>query len=200
MNDLTRRLPEAAPRVRRAQIERFYRTCGEGLLDKETIEDVGVSLYARCQSMLGNLNCPDCSAPLQRHSRSLRRGGCAWECTWSEFRQTTGGKHLSPGRMRPFIAEYVQQYATAKTLGEKIVLIDTLIHRFHGELLGGNTPGAYNLIEGDISDVPTFLDRITYGEHMPDEVAEGRESWRQRLRGAPRFWSARLGARDDHDR
>ena len=200
MNDLTRRLPEAAPRVRRAQIERFYRTCGEGLLDKETIEDVGVSLYARCQSMLGNLNCPDCSAPLQRHSRSLRRGGCAWECTWSEFRQTTGGKHLSPGRMRPFIAEYVQQYATAKTLGEKIVLIDTLIHRFHGELLGGNTPGAYNLIEGDISDVPTFLDRITYGEHMPDEVAEGWESWRQRLRGAPRFWSARLGARDDHDR
>ena len=155
---------------------------------------------ARCQSMLGNLNCPDCSAPLQRYSRSLRRGGCAWECTWSEFRQTTGGKHLSPGRMRPFTAEYVQQYATAKTLGEKIVLIDTLIHRFHGELLGGNTPGAYNLIEGDISDVPTFLDRITYGEHMPDEVAEGWESWRQRLRGAPRFWSARLGARDDHDR
>ncbi len=175
----------------------FYRTCGEGILDEGTIEDVGVSLYARCQSMLGNLDCPSCGAPLQRHGRSLRCAGCAWECAWSEFRQTSWGKHLSPGRMKPFIAEYVQRYSAAKTLGEKIVLVDTLIHRFHGELVGGNTPGAYNLIEGGLTDLAAFLDGISYGEQMPDGMAERREIWRQRLRSAPRFWSAQLGKKDD---
>jgi hypothetical protein len=194
---VSRRLPEAAPRVRRSQIERFYRSCGEGLLDEEAIEDVGVSLYARCQSMLGKLICPDCGAHLERLSRSLRCNGCSWNCTWSEFRQTTSGKHLSPGRMGRFVADYVQQYAAAGTLSQKIILIDTLIHRFHGELVNGHTPGAYNLIEGDLADMAAFLDRINYGENMPEDIRKRRESWRQRLRRAPGFWSTQLDAEHD---
>lgn len=194
---MTRRLPEIVPRVRRAQIERFYRTCGEGLLDRDAIDDLGLSLYARGQCMLGNLSCPDCAAPLERRgAKCLVCAQCEWECPWSAIRETAAGRHLSPGRMRPHIAEFVRDFAAAKTLGDKVVLIDTLIHRFHEDLDGGNKPGAYNLIEGDVADIAAFLDRITYGEGTPEEVRRQRERWRDRVRIAPRFWSGQLAPDD----
>ena len=78
-----------------------------------------------------------------------------------------------------------------------MILIDTLIHRYHGELEGGCTPGAYNLIEGELTDMAAFLDGITYAWGTPAEVVERREEWRRRLRSAPKFWSRQLGPSDE---
>lgn len=188
-----KRMPECAPRVRRRQVERFYRACGEDLPDAEAVVDVGLSLYARCQSMLGTLDCPECSSKLDRLARSLHCPKCVWSCPWDDFRRTSQGKHLSPGRMRPFIKDYER----ANALGDKVILIDTLIHRYHGELEGGCTPGAYNLIEGELTDMAAFLDGITYAWGTPAEVVERREEWRRRLRSAPKFWSRQLGPSDE---
>ena len=189
---MSQRFPEAARRVSRLQIERFYRTCGEGTFDDTIIDDLGIALYARCQSMLGNMTCPECGEPLTRRERSLACPECDWTCAWDDFRRTPAGKHLSPGRMEPFVSGFVRAYSATKTTGEKIVLIDTLIHRFHGEMESGNKPGAYNLIEGEMTDVAAFLDRLTYGDNMPADATERKARWRRRLESAPRFWSEQL--------
>lgn len=186
------RYPEAARRVSRRQIKRFYQTCGDGIFDAEIIEDLGVSLYARCQSMLGHLHCPDCGQPTTRLKRSLTCSSCNWSCTWDGFRRTPGGTHLWPGRMQPFVQTFAQAYPNAATPRDKAILIDTLIHHFHGEMDDHAKPGAYNLIEGELTDIVAFLDEITYGDNMPDDIARQRAAWRTRTRTASGFWSQQL--------
>lgn len=193
---MPKRFPEAARRVSRLQIKGFYETCGKGIFDSDVIDDLGVSLYARCQSMLGHLHCPDCSEPVSRMSRSMECSRCSWSCTWDEFRRTPSGAHLWPGRMEPFIREFANRYPTAKTPRDKAIIIDTLIHHFHGEMDEQSKPGAYNLIEGELIDIVAFLDEISYGEKMPADIEERRAAWRARTRSASGFWSRQLSQSD----
>ena len=197
-------LPTWAPRVRRIQIGRFYKTIGEGVIDESVIDDIGISLYARCESILsvmeamrGTVTCPNCQAKVRRECRSIDNGTlacpeCDWNCKWLDYRSTFDEKFLNAGGMKPFCEEFVEKYRTAKTYGEKIVLIDTLIHRFHGELRGGNKPGTYAFIEGEPYDIAAFLDRLTYGEETPNHVRARRQRWRERVRTATKFWTDQL--------
>ena len=74
-------LPVWAHRLKKSQIERLYRSCGEGRLDEQLIDDVGFSLYARCMSMLqvseairGRPPCPSCGTAAQLDKvREVRR-------------------------------------------------------------------------------------------------------------------------------
>ena len=202
------RLPAWAPRVSRRQIERFYKVIGKGIIDEDAIDDLGVSLYARCKSVVevreaiwGTIICPECRSTFRRHCRpgdneTMTCPDCEWACEWKDYKKTYKGKLLNGGNMVPFCREYEQGYGRASSYREKIVLIDTLIHRFHDELVGGNTPGAYILIEGEICDVAAFLDRINYGDEMPDEVRARRETWREKVRTTKRFWSEQLETED----
>ena len=107
--------------------------------------------------------CPSCETTIHRDKKNkngkLTCHGCGWVCGWEDYRSTFKGKHLNAGRMVRWCQEYVQKFSTTRAYREKIVLIDTLIHRFHAELVGGNKPGAFALIEGEISDIAAFLAR-----------------------------------------
>lgn len=197
-------LPTWAPRVSRRHIERLYRSCGRGFLDGELIDEVGFAHYARCESILkvkeamrGDITCPHCEAPIHRtcyvcEDEHLQCSRCGWKCTWQEYRSTFDEKFLNAGDMERFCHEFLLAFGAAKEHGEKLVLIDTLIHRLHGELLGGNKPGAYAFIEGDIVDVAAFLDRLTYGDRMPEDIKRKREAWRRKVRTGGRFWADQL--------
>ena len=206
------KLPTWAPRIRRFQVERFYKWLGEGIIDEETIDDLGISLCARCESILlvmeamreRRVTCPNCEATVHRNCDSNRNemlacAECDWKCEWKDYRSTFDEKFLNAGGMKQFCLEFVRKYRAARKYGEKIVLIDTLIHRCHGELTGGKQPGAYAFIEGEPTDTAAFLDRLNYGNQMPEEVRIRREKWRERVRAAPRFWSNQMEPdRDDH--
>jgi hypothetical protein len=65
-------LPVWAHRLRKSQIERLYKSCGQELLDEKLIDDVGFSLYAHCTSMLQVSEairrrppCPSCGTTAQ---------------------------------------------------------------------------------------------------------------------------------------
>ena len=203
-NERTSELPTWAPRVSRAQIERLYRCSGKGILDDELIADVGFALYARCESILkvkdamrGQLLCPRCDTRIQRtchvsDDEEMRCAQCGWQRTWQDYRSTFEGKLLNAGDMERFCREYLNVFRATRAAGEKLVLIDTLIHRLHGELVGGNKPGAYAFIEGDIDDVASFLDRLTYGEQMPEDIKKTRDAWRKRVRSGSPFWTQQL--------
>jgi hypothetical protein len=101
--------------------------------------------------------------------------------------------------MKPFCIEFERDFKRARTYNEKIILIDNLLHRCHGELHGGKQPGAYAFIEGEPCDIAVFLDRLNYGDLVPDHIKAKREEWRERVAAGPRFWSSQVGQDTDDE-
>jgi len=196
-------LPVWAYRLRKSQIERLYKSIAQGIFDEEQIDEVGFALLARCESMLqvgeavrGRPPCPDCgaSAHLDKGVTTFARcDGCGWECPWSLYQKTYQRKNLNAGGMTSFVKDFVTKFSTARSHRQKLVLIDTLIHRFHWESStgSGGRPGACNLIEGKMKDIIPFLDRLTYGDNIPADVQQTREEWRRKWERNP--WSKRKG-------
>jgi len=196
-------LPVWAHRLRKSQIERLYKSCGQGYLDEELIDDVGFSLHARCTSMLqvseairGRPPCPSCGATAQLDkgpTTFAKCADCGWTCPWTLYKKTYQRKGLFAGGMESLVRDFVRKFAATRSHRERLVLIDTLIHRFHwesGDHAGGR-PGASSLIEGKMKDIMAFLDRLSYGDDTPPEVAHNREEWRRKWRGNP--WSSGKG-------
>jgi len=79
--------------------------------------------------------------------------------------------------------EFCRKYPHAKTYQEKIILIDTLIHRFHWQAEGHPAqPGAATIIGGKMSEVADFLDMLTYGDNSTGGLQENLEKWREMAR------------------
>jgi hypothetical protein len=185
------RLPRWARRVSKPKIEQLYRSCSKGILDQELIDEVGYALYARCQSMLdvteiirtGQPKCPACETILPKRNWSdrnelLQCPACAWQCPAQIYRKTYARKNLGTGGLDKEIRAFMRGFESALSYGDKLVLIDTLIHRFHHASEQGR-PLATALIEGNMKSTMAFLDRLSYGDSVPDEVHRTREAWRQ---------------------
>lgn len=202
-------MPSWSLRVPRSKIQRFYEMSSSGILDEELIDDVGISLYARCESMIevkdakrGTVKCPSCRASIERqqplsNNDRFKCMDCSWTCDWPTYRKHYKGTLLNAGQIEKQIRAFIRSYKGAKDYRQKIVLIDTLIHLIHDEIGGGNKPGAHAFIEGAISDVAAFSDRLTYGSAIPEDVGARREQWRNRVRTSKSFWSDQLQTEDD---
>ena len=202
-DDSEYQLPVWARRLRKSQIARLYRSCGQGLLDEELIDDVGFSLYARCKSMLqvseairGRPRCPSCGATARLDegpTTFAKCAACGWTCPWTLYKKTYQRKGLFAGGMESIVRDFVRRFAATRSHRERLVLIDTLIHRFHwesGDSAGGR-PGATSLIEGKMKDIMPFLDHLSYGDDIPPEVKHTRAEWRRKWWGNP--WSSGKG-------
>lgn len=85
--------------------------------------------------------------------------------------------------MDPFLKEYAEQYRIARSPQQKMILIDTLIHRYHWELEGGLTgPGARNLIGGKTNELIDFLNHLSYGIKSSPEILSTRQEWLDKVR------------------
>ncbi len=192
-------LPKWAPRVRKSKIEALYVNSANGIVDEALIDDVGFSLYARCLSMLdvsesvwGRPKCPECDTTINRTwepDEMLRCTHCDWQCPWQAYQKTYQRKNLNAGGMKEFVEEFVRKFESTRSYADRLVLIDTLIHRFHWEQSGasGGRPGACGLIEGKMKDIMPFLDRLSYGDQIPEEIDRTREEWRKKWSRNP--WS-----------
>lgn len=192
-----------SPRVRKNSIRRLYESDAKGVLDEELVDDVGISLFARCQDILtvdearkGRIRCPRCRGEGRdtvfdrpRHvdgdvrDQVLRCPLCGWRTTWGQYQRTFQRRQLNLGGARAFFEGYVREYPKARTARVKMLAIDRLIHGFHFSLLqdpGRPTrPAGVNLIEGRLTDVVQFLDALSYGPHLPPEVEAQRTRWRE---------------------
>ena len=184
-------LPRWARRVSKPKIEQLYRSCAKGLMDEDLIDEVGYALYARCQSMLevteiwrtGRPKCPACGTILPEWNWSepdemLVCPECDWTCPAKAYKRTYSRKNLGTGGLDQEIREFMRGFETARSYGGKLVLIDTLIHRFHWSSEQGR-PLATALIAGNMKGTMAFLDRLSYGDSVPDEVHRRREEWRR---------------------
>ena len=191
-HNLKSRLPVWAPRLRKTQITRLYESCGQGFIDEELIDDVGFSLYARCKSILeateamrGRPLCVTCKAAVPRTNdpdETLKCSNCGWECSWKAYQKTFKHKGLTAVGMIPFVREFVHDFQKARSPLERLILIDTIIHRFHWEQTGqdGGRPVVSSLIEGSMKKTMAFLDQLTYGDQLPPEMKQTRKQWRDK--------------------
>jgi hypothetical protein len=180
-----------APRVPQALIRRLYQTEGAGRLDEDLLEQVGIALFARCESIVkateahrGRVGCPSCATSVVDEGRERFRDkeklltcpACGWSTTWGVVLKSLQGKELVGGAAEPFFRTYVERYPRARSPREKVLLIDSLLHEFHSSIRFGDVrPAAVNVIEGKMRSVMALLDELAGFTSTP-----GQESWRER--------------------
>ena len=180
-----------APRVSQALIRRLYQTEGAGRIDEDLLEDVGVALFARCESIVrateahrGTVECPSCATSIVDGGRERFRSKaaplvcprCGWSTTWGAVLKSLQGKELVGGAAEPYFREYVQQFPRARSARQKMLLIDKLLHEFHSSVRFGDVrPAAVNVIEGRLRSVMALLDELAGFSATPAQ-----ESWREK--------------------
>ena len=190
-----------APKVSLSKIRRLYLRESQGICEDELVDEVGLSLYLRCESILefteavqtGRVICQRCAVDgavtiLQRKTRKpaelLKCPVCGWQVCWRVYvkvAEATGNIHA--GHAQQAFERYAQTYPQCKNTKEKIVAIDQLIHEFHWLILkDGKSPEAakpagVNLLQGSSTQVLAMLNELTYGKDASREVLETRELW-----------------------
>jgi hypothetical protein len=199
-----------ARRLPKAKLRRLYESDAVGALDEGLLEDVGLTLLLRCESILqvdeavhGKVRCPRCQSRDQRSiiERSFRRGdprdevltcaACGWSATWGQYQKSFQGKQLNSGGAGPSFRSYIERYRGARTPQEKMVAVDCLIHEWHYSLQARpglpTRPVVPNLIEGKCGELIEFLDTLTLGGGASTERRETRNAWDRTL-GTFRAW------------
>jgi hypothetical protein len=182
----TRRI-QWAPKVRQYKIRQLYENDAQGLLDEDLIDEVGYSLYARCESvwLVTERRCPECREKCHRSQgkhRVLTCPGCGWSTSWEAYKRSYKGKRIHGGRAYAFFLTYMDEFRGAKGPGEKMLAIDRVIHALHESLDQlWTTPASVNLIEGTRDQVIEFLDALAYGDTMDPTMRSRKAQWRIKM-------------------
>ena len=187
--------PRWAPRVPRHKIAKLYRWDARGLQDQELADEVGYAFLVRIEDCLtvteghhgGRITCPECGAAIERqwghrerrHDELLDCPNCPWQLPWREYHRSYRKKHMLSAGLEAFFRDFALEFPKARKYGEKMVLIDQLLHRYHWELEGEpGGPAAVNLIGGTRNEVLAFLNELTYGKGNTPGLSATRQRWR----------------------
>jgi hypothetical protein len=166
-----------SPRIRQAKIWQLYQNDALGAVDEILVEDVGLALLHRCQSIRlvtrREVECPRCgtvfSLCIPGTWKTLPgiqfcpKEDCGWQTTAEQWHASWRHRALLGAAAMPAIETYLHDYPRAQRTEEQMVCIDQLIHSFHISLQTGklNRSFANNLIEGSHEQVVEFLDRLS---------------------------------------
>ena len=207
-----------APRVQPSHIRRLYELDAYGLLDEELIDEVGYTLYSRCQSILhvsdamnGKVHCPQCDTIIQRHNdepaAALQCPTCGWETRWGDYYKTYRTQELGAGGAADMFQDFIARWERVRAPRDKMLLIDQLIHRWHWETkrerpkFGLGRPTGVNLIEGNKQQVLALLDSLTYGAGSTTGTQATKTAWRrhwQEVRERHAAQQAKRAVRERH--
>ena len=200
-----------SPRVSKLKIRRLYELDAQGIIDEELLDDVGFTLLLRCRDIItideakhGRVKCPRCANQRRRTivERVSQKGDvrdevivcpeCGWRITWGEYALSFKRKQLNPGGAVGIFAALVEAYQAARRPKHKMLAIDRLIHAFHTSVVHPTgRPVGVNLIQGKLTDVVQFLDRLTYGDNLSEEVRANRAEWRKQMQDT--HWAGLVG-------
>lgn len=164
-----------SPKVEPRRILAVYESEASGRLDEDQVDDIGIRLLLRCQSVLramaGDVECPRCGRVFHlpgQWAEAMRETACPAGCGWS----TTGDRYKRSKRNRELngadavvaiFSRFVSDYPRCRTARDKLLRIDRLLHEFHwdGKLKLPNRSLSNNLIEGSHAQVIRFLDDLS---------------------------------------
>ena len=185
-----------ARRVKPELIRRLYTLDAKGIVDEQLIDEVGYAMLARCESIrtvtrahYGRATCPRCKARVLRHDpnwKTWRKDesmmcGCGWSTTWGEYQLTYRKRQLVGGNAYPAFRAFIDDWPRLRLPGDKMMLIDRLVHACHIDALKRwARPAACNLVEGTMTELIPFLDELAYGSQSSESVREQRKIWDER--------------------
>ena len=194
-----------APRVSQKQIRRLYETDARGIVDEDLINDVGISLLARCESIrrVTEQCCPECGdrlndpGPWDDRRRVLRCTVCGWKGSWHHYnRSHSGGQRLNGGRGYSAFLAYLREYPACRSPQQKILCIDRLVDAIHQSVnVADNLPAAHNVIGGTQSQIRDLLDSLAYGDDARRERPGIRAEYEEKM-GASDSARAERGIRE----
>lgn len=197
------------PRLAPTKIRRLYESEAAGCLDESLLNEVGMTLLLRCEDILtvaearaGRVACPRC-ADDGRRTIILRRGRaraeiivcpvCDWRIAWVDYLRTFKRRQLHIGGAGPAFRRFVDAYPKAHDSGQRMLLVDQLIHEFHYALqdqqLDEQQPiraAGVNLIKGKLGEVIKFLDDLSAGTNLSPAFRDSHQRWRESLDGMER--------------
>lgn len=194
-----------SPRVPQWKVRRLYQTEAQGIYDQDQIDDVGMTLFMRCQDILTihhaqvlhEVRCPACERQ-QREVWIPRPQGretkftcpvCGWSSSWLDYHRSFKRRQLNPGGAVSAFQHFVTYYPKARTARDKMLLIDGVIHAFHFSLKDQpdlpTRPAGVNLIEGKLHDVVTLLDEIS-GLTTTGDIVHTHKAWKENY--ARSYW------------
>ena len=166
-----------SPKIRQSKIWQLYQNDARGTVDEVLVEEVGLSLLHRCQSIWlvteRKVECPRCGTLFTLCEpgswktlpgvQTCPMPGCGWETTAEEWHESWKHRELLGTAAMGAVTTYLHDYPPAKNTKEQMVCIDQLVHSFHISLQTGglNRSFANNLIEGSHDQVVGFLDRLS---------------------------------------
>ena len=176
-----------AGRVPRHKIQRLYELDAQGIVDEELVDDVAYGCYARCLSILqatrayaGAIVCPACGNEIEhqwQRQEPLVCLRCGWQTILATYARTFLGKHLHGGTAMEVWTYYVDQFPSAQSPRDKVLLIDWLIHQLHQS----TRSVAVQLIGGSPREVLALLDQLAYGDDSAPGLADYLSTWRTRM-------------------
>jgi hypothetical protein len=193
-------VPAWAPRLKQRLLWQLYQNDAQGLYDEDLLDEVGWGLYSRCKSFIeanaavnGRAACPVCGMIIFHHSQPeeiLCCPTCGWTAAWKVYFQSIQHKQLSGAApVLTIFQDFVDRFPRARSVQEKMLLIDALIHSWHWHAHYGNTrTTAVNLIEGNYHQVVDFLDRLSYGPGSTPGVRQEWQKWREEVNSTADMW------------
>jgi len=189
---LEHKKPSWAKKVPPEKIKKLYEQDAKGIYDEEHVDDVGINLYARVDSILmvtssnlGKAICIECRTEIpHKYQRDfiLECPKCGWSMPFGEFNDSYKKQTLNGFGALSELREFYERYPLAKTYAEKMLLIDTLIHTFHGNLSEKpSRPTATNVIDGSNAAVANLIFSLAYGEGST-VAAEELDIWLEKHR------------------
>jgi hypothetical protein len=184
------------------RIRALYLSNAGGIYDDELIDEVGIDLFLRCESILeftealhGRVKCKRCAKTrtttvierkTKKSTERLRCPVCSWQVQWrvylAEANKTKG--QLTAGHARSAFVKFVAKYPQCRSAKDKMLAIDRLIHEFHWSIRGeGKDPQAsrtasVNLLAGSTTQILDLLDGLAYDKNATPGLLATRDWWR----------------------
>ncbi len=179
-----------APRLAPQLLRRLYECDVTGLHDQDLIDEVGMTLLVRCESIrrVSYRLCWKCGEPLlgeRTHGSMLQCQDCHRNTPWTTYQRSYKGRRVHGVRAMPIIQTFMETYPHAGTWATKMLAIDTLIHGVHESLKHGQdpciTPLAENLIEGTAQETFALLESLAAGDTSTPGLQATRALWNAKL-------------------
>ena len=187
-------MPQWAPKVEREKIRKLYLGDAQGFVDEERIDEVGIAIYARCESIRivteirrnGNAECLRCGHKFEfdyLQMETILCKKCGWSVTWVRFHKSYKGKQVWGGRAYPAFERFLRAYPNASTPQQKMLLIDSVVHACHESIdfHHGTAPAAKNLLKGSFKDIADFLEELAYSSESTPGLDTQRKEYRSKL-------------------
>ena len=189
MKDNNAKKIQWSPRVSKSEIAEVYKLNALGLDDEIKIDSLGIALYLRCIDIMcvkraregGGVRCCSCYSDINNpvetyipyngefykgmQERTITCPVCGFSFTNMEFYKSFQSKQLNSGGAVPAFEHFIKYFPLEKDSTKKLLLIDRLINSYHYSLkhkpdLPTRSVGP-NLIEGNLTDIVTFLDELS---------------------------------------